>query len=296
MTKNDIHQPRNFDPMAYEVVDAFDAIPEEGPIAEQWLVRLLAESSTSAWHDRGLCDHCGASIRYVVVLLHTPTGDHVAMGETCVDNRIASMDRATWKVAELRKAAAARRQAARNAEAREANLRRCPILSEIVAHDGWLPRPVWEAKQAHTDGVTLTDEAIFAAYETWCHFRTEAAERAAAKAEREANAQPAPAGRVVVTGQVVSVKDQEGYMGGTTWKMLVAADDGYRVWSTVPNSIWAGVPWDHDSTQAHNLKGLRVTFTATLEPKADDPTFAFAKRPTKATVVHQTEGGTVRTR
>ena len=36
---------------------------------------------------------------------------------------------------------------------------------------------------------------------------------------------------------------------------------------------------------ADDLKGRRVTFTANLEPKTDDPTFAFAKRPTKASVI-----------
>ena len=121
MTRNAIHLPTNFDPMAYEVVDAFDSQPEAGSfISRQWhtftmpdgteaqaahpvheaylrLRWLLETSPSSAWYDRGLCDHCGASIRYVVVVRHIPTGDHLAMGETCVDNRIASMDQATWK-------------------------------------------------------------------------------------------------------------------------------------------------------------------------------------------------------
>jgi hypothetical protein len=107
---------------------------------------------------------------------------------------------------------------------------------------------------------------------------------AAKKAAEKAAEQPAPAGRITVTGTIATVRDQEGYAYDTIdWKMLVLADGGFKVWATIPRSLFeddacreAGYP---------GLKGHRVEFVATLEPKADDPAFAIGKRPAKARVL-----------
>lgn len=103
---------------------------------------------------------------------------------------------------------------------------------------------------------------------------TEAAQREAQRqAEREA-AQPAPTGRVVVTGEVLMVKAYEGDFG-TTWKMLVKATEGYKVFVTVPADL-----------ELDDLgRGTRVRFTATLAPADDDAAFAKGKRPTKAEIL-----------
>lgn len=91
--------------------------------------------------------------------------------------------------------------------------------------------------------------------------------------QRPADYSPAPSGRVEVTGEIVSVKGYENsfspYAGATTWKMLVRADAGYKVWATIPNGI-------------RGIKGERIRFTAMLTPKTEDPEFAIAKRPSKA--------------
>lgn len=47
---------------------------------------------------------------------------------------------------------------------------------------------------------------------------------------------PAPMGKQTVTGTVKSVKAQE-FLGDVTWKMLVEAEAGWKVWSTIPASI-----------------------------------------------------------
>lgn len=97
---------------------------------------------------------------------------------------------------------------------------------------------------------------------------------AARAAEAAAPAEPAPEGRVVVTGTVVGLKWQESQYG-TTLKWTVRDDRGFRVWGTVPSAL------------GEVERGDRVTFTVTLERSRDDETFAFGKRPTKAEFVDE---------
>lgn len=81
-----------------------------------------------------------------------------------------------------------------------------------------------------------------------------------------------PTGRVTVEGVVVSIKAQDSQWG-TTIKMLVQTDEGWKVWGSLPDSIWEAD------------KGTRVRFTATVEASKDDKLFGFFKRPTKAEIV-----------
>ena len=94
-----------------------------------------------------------------------------------------------------------------------------------------------------------------------------AAQRAAEQAELAA-AEPCPPGRVEITGEILTIKLQEGYYGDT-WKMLVKDDRGFKVWGSIPSSL-------------HASRGVRVSFMAAVEPSADDDKFGFFKRPTKA--------------
>lgn len=96
------------------------------------------------------------------------------------------------------------------------------------------------------------------------------ADRKAQEARRAA-APPAPEGRVDFAGTITSVKTHENAYG-TVYKMRVDADEGWSAWMTVPRAL---VP----STGLSALKGASVNLTATLERSADDPKFAFGKRP-----------------
>lgn len=110
------------------------------------------------------------------------------------------------------------------------------------------------------------------------------AERVERKAIEAANAKLAPLGTQTIEGVVLHVRDQEGYHGGTEWKMLVGCD-GYKVWCTVPRGIWEALPYQQGLTLDMWLTGRAVRFTATLEPSRDgDPSFAVAKRPRAAMV------------
>jgi hypothetical protein len=100
----------------------------------------------------------------------------------------------------------------------------------------------------------------------------------------ESAAHPAPAGRVAVTGTIASTKVVDGEYG-TTFKILVKDDRGFKVWVSLPRAqydeVTVGLDWDPEYTWFSALKGKRITFTAGLTPSHDDPAFAFGSRPTK---------------
>lgn len=124
-----------------------------------------------------------------------------------------------------------------------------------------------------------------------------------ASQQAEAAATPAPSGRTVVTGEIVSTRVNETEYG-VTRKILVKADEGYKVWVSIPSKqseeafyeflgqIEAEGKSRYDfgpecyflGTQDGKyagVKGRRITFTATLEPSRDDVAFAFGSRPAK---------------
>lgn len=88
----------------------------------------------------------------------------------------------------------------------------------------------------------------------------------AQRQEEKDAAAPCPTGRTTVSGLVLSTKTQESQFG-LTFKMLVKADSGYKVWSTVPAGL------------AEAQKGDRVAFVVTLAPSQDDTKFGFGSRP-----------------
>lgn len=123
----------------------------------------------------------------------------------------------------------------------------------------------------------------------------EASKRAGQQAE--AAAHPAPAGRVVVTGEVVGTKVVEGDYG-TSYKVTVKDDQGFRVYVSLPKAqadqafdewhashsekfTWGPDCWFLGTDSEQGVKGRRITFTATLQPSDNDASFAFGSRPTK---------------
>jgi hypothetical protein len=102
-----------------------------------------------------------------------------------------------------------------------------------------------------------------------------AAEKAAAKVLEMANAKPVPAGegRVMVQGEVLTLREQEGFYG-LQLKMLVKSSDGWKCWGSVPSAIKGEVE-----------KGSMVEFAASLKASDDDKYFGFFSRPGKAKVL-----------
>ena len=91
----------------------------------------------------------------------------------------------------------------------------------------------------------------------------------------------APEGRHEVQGEIVSVKESHGNYGTSTRMTLkvMGADGGWWLANgTVPASLWDA----QDDTHTVNT-GTPVTLTATVERSDSDSSFAFLKRPSKAT-------------
>ena len=109
--------------------------------------------------------------------------------------------------------------------------------------------------------------------------RARYAQRAAERAERDANATEVPTGRQEVSGVILATKVEDSPYGFDRSVIKVLVDAGtYRLWGTLPAAIgYAG-------------KGDRVKFTAKLEPKAGEVGFGFYSRPTKAAFVPPAEG------
>ena len=80
-------------------------------------------------------------------------------------------------------------------------------------------------------------------------------------------------GRRMIEGEVATTKIVDSQYGSTL-KMLVIDDDGFKYWGTVPSSINVD-------------RGDRVSLTATVTASDDDALFGFFKRPAKATVTHK---------
>lgn len=271
--RTDVHSPAHLVTEDYELVDVVDTMPDEfaGPDAHRWLRQCaeLVQSSPLAERGLGQCHHCGALIRYAAVMRHLPTGQHIAVGETCLDNRFSL---ATSKFHALRKQAQLDRERQRIRAAVTAFVAENPDLA-------WMADRAGETMPAESKGNafiadvahklrqygSLSERQISAVRAAVKRDADRAAQRAAENAEPMT---PCPTGKVTVTGRILTTRWQESQYGGSL-KCLVLDDRRFKVWGTVPRSL--------DITT-----GDRVTFSATVERSADDETFGFYKRPTKA--------------
>lgn len=91
------------------------------------------------------------------------------------------------------------------------------------------------------------------------------------EAERQAHADAAecPEGRIVIVGEVLATKVQDSDFGSVV-KMLVRAETGFKVWGTCPAGI---------------VRGMKISFKATVTRSNDDAKFGFFKRPSSAQVL-----------
>jgi len=269
----------DLDPTDYTYIDSFDAYPDEDDV---WFASygphpstLLEGSSTSIWGESGQCDHCGARIRYVVVMKHEPTDSYMAIGEQCYAERFHGFDSKVAKdIDRLRKRAAAGRALAKVRKAVDEWLEADPDNLKAV-----------EYAEANREGNYFYTDLLrkLKQYGPWSVGQRDAvlkgivrdAERAAREAERETEVKaPCPTGKVTVTGEVIKLDTQDGYLpGDIRYVMTVKDDTGFLVWGTRPSAL------------SRVEKGDRVTFSATVEQSDRDECFGFYKRPTKASVL-----------
>ena len=136
------------------------------------------------------------------------------------------------------------------------------------------------ARKAHSEWGSLSPKATELLQKIYDE-RTEkdAARKAQWAAEKE-TAVAWTAGRQVVEGVVVSVKWVEGfarYYGAEppqVKKVIIKRADGSRVYASAGSGTLSAAE-----------KGDTVRVTLTIEPKAEEPTFAFGSRPAKGEIV-----------
>jgi hypothetical protein len=83
------------------------------------------------------------------------------------------------------------------------------------------------------------------------------------------HAEPAPAGRVTVTGVVLSERWVETEFG-CVHRILVRDDRGWRVLCSIPS-------WSGSQGMGAVHRGSRVRFNATITRSQTDPTFGYAR-------------------
>jgi hypothetical protein len=279
MNRTDEHSPLNLITENYAFAFAYDGHPEEGDRgASVAIVNALVEDGyrfdSTTPHNGDTCDHCGARLRYVAVLTHEPSRTLIRVGETCLDNRFAL---ATPAFHTLRKAAALNRErrtlqtakaAFRAVEANDEALRW--LESRLDAGDHGFNGFYFDLVHKFNRYGSLSERQIAAVAKA----AQRQADYDARKVIESVDASPVLIGKQIVTGTILSTKYVDSQYG-TTYKMLVRDDRGFKVFGTVPSAIDEAV------------KGDRVSFTATLEASTDDPTFGFYKRPTKPTLTKE---------
>jgi hypothetical protein len=288
-TRTDIHRPSSpdFDPEAYDCYGVWDMAPDY-PAREMVAYRmeiinkLIKDGYRSGPGSSRQCGHCGAHIRYAALMVHTKVKEYIYVGETCLFNRFEQTKEEFQRV---RQAAILKGQLHEKQQRIAKLFEDHPLLIWLTYADqiensyGYVNGFLSDLNYKLHQYGELSERQIAAAKRTIIEDTEKNDARIARKTAEAAEPKTAaPEGRVTVTGEIVSIKTYDGYMHGTvSVKMLVKDDRGFKVWSTLPDSIW----------QAE--KGNRVTFTATLTLAADDPYFAKAKRPTKAEILERAE-------
>lgn len=230
--------------------------------------------------DFGKCGVCGARFAMGEIWQHKDRMDLVHIGCDCCE-KYEMVSGTDWNAVrdERERAIKGLKTAMRNAKARERIAAESPLFVEaialfeannLVSGEGFIANMtrMWK----NTPG-NLTENMIRATINAASSVRERLVRQSKIASERAAEVKiSAPTGRVTVRGVIVSLKEHEGQWG-TSMKMTVkvsTANGVWLAWGTVP----AGLECE---------RGDEVEFDATLEV-GREPHFAFAKRPTKASV------------
>lgn len=270
-----VHNPVNFDPANYEVVDYLDnkrpvyygqGVPGFELEVKFWEQEM--ESTFGAdWRKKvRRCVHCGnGRVRWITATKYLPTGETVVFGSDCTE-RLGFANKQAWKLAVLQSKAQAGHAKMKVWNARVRFLEANPAVAVAVEQ----AKGEAHAKNFFVQDVlsklnqygSLSERQVAAVLKSLARDLEVANQKAVEATEVKADA---PVGRQTVTGTVLSTKVQESAYG-TVRKMLVKLEGNSRVWVTVPGG--SGVE-----------RNDVVTFTATFEASKDDKSFAFGSRP-----------------
>lgn len=300
--RTDIHRPSapEFDPESYTCVGVWDMSPEyPNPAAVENRLRVINGLIDAGFHcghgGSRQCGHCGTRIRYAALMVHKTAKEWIYVGETCLEGRFEALTAAEFK--SLREQARLNRERATKQERIAALIEANPVLVTVNDADALAKCGVFVNDVA--DKLRVNGELSERQIEAFGQAVARDLERAERNESREAERQAkvdagvrVPTGKVTVVGTVVWEGFREdSYSGNMVHKMVVAADEGWKVWVTVPTSLHGtgSMVWD-EASQSHKYEGGvkvgdKVSFVATVTEKEGDPTFGFAKRPSKAQVI-----------
>lgn len=278
--RTDCHCPSRLVPDDYEYV-AQEVTKIEGLgdciyIQEQRAIIRAHMARTGGTYSRhehgGTCGVCGSvNAIYTVLFYHARTNSYVRTGQECAEliDRAAGMGLTRLRaiVKDAREAQAGIKKA--KALLADAGLSAAwdiyAVAGEVKREEGIIRDIV--GRIVKWGNMSDAQRGFMG------NLMRAIAERPAREAARLAEAEaaaPCPTGKVRIVGVVLSVREESsgfGYRPKTVFKMLVKADEGFKVWGSIPS----GATWG---------KGDRVDFTATVTPKDGDPKFGFFKRPT----------------
>jgi hypothetical protein len=313
MARTDVHSPSNIVPEDYRLVTfgtwrEGEEFMHEKAACTQVVARYVEQHGArfSDHEHGGSCMVCGAHMLDFAIFHHAPTNTLIRTGCECADQIDAGVKPRLAKYQEgLRER---KRRGQKEEEARtwlQANgfdaawtlYQGWKTSGEETnyADQGWMATgwddlvPYWQGRIQDVC-YTIRDivhnlvkygslsDAQQRYLGTLCSRHEDFVTKAQTDANERSDAPDAPEGRVEIVGTVLSVKIREGYYG-VELKMTVQHESGWRVWSTIPAAIADQVE-DLD-----DLKGQQVAFTATLKRSDDDASFAFASRPSKASLI-----------
>lgn len=271
-----IHNPTNFEPSDYEVVDYLDnkrpAYFGSGPVEEfrlvieQWQREMAAVLGADWVKKIHHCIHCGnGNVRWITAVRHLPTGDVVVFGSDCTE-RLGFANKMAFKLAQLKAKAEAGHARMKIWKARERFLEANPTIAAAIE----------QAKQpVHANNHFVKD--VLSKLNLYGSLSPRQAECVLSSLQRDLDAVTrkaaealevkgeGPVGRVTVTGTVLTVKLQASDFGDTL-KMLLKLENNAKVWLTVPSG---------SNVKRNDV----VTVKATFEQSKDDKSFSFGKRP-----------------
>lgn len=316
MARTDIHSPLHLVTEDYEYWGSYDGgedaeyDPISGTFSETQKARVYRfikerglKFAATHGHNGDQCDHCGAHLRYVALMLHKPTNTILHVGENCLSNRF---EQATAAFHAMRKSAELARESQRIVAERSRYFDSNPSIEQ------YYHRYLLWAKGENADDTELFSDSFLvdlmrklknygSLSEKQTPWVVKCVERAAKRVELEAERAAEKAvvadveeGTYEFSGTVVAIKLHESDFG-SSFKMTVKADDGRVYWGTVPRSLedWWDANTDSDEgyftgiagsdnprgSGERNGIGVKVTIKATVTKSDKDRTFGFFKRP-----------------
>ncbi len=314
MARTDVHSPKSFEIVDYEVVDQFGVVTFES--GDGYDSETYGDEAAGLYLDgdrRGnphpslnQCDLCGTQFVHGVVLIHTPTGDVISIGGHCMTAIAGLRGLTDGQKLHAAKVAKTRRERVINMRlllADAPGINRALHSSHRICQD--------LRAQVLSRG-RLSDKQIALAFKC-----------AADQIEREAaepDWAPVPVSdkRLRVTATILGTKEVPGFgFDQTVTKAILHCErDGaqFKLWGSVPSALveacWVernavkdaidatvgqeshatqrarygrrqALQAEYERTYRAELKGTRFSFDSRIEPSPRDPLFGFYKRPTK---------------